>query len=425
MRTREPGAPCAAGCGVVATERNRYFTGKYMTARDFWGEQEYFLSRHRLHNRLLHGWGIVCGLRVIPHPIPECADRWVVVRAGIAIDCCGRELILRQDTPFELPLPRPPEPSQENPERQEGASDQQERPHQQGGQGHIDAPQHQGTPPQESLSGPFLLCLRYREQEIERVPALYVEGTCDPTRQEANRVREVACLDVCSLDDVEAGCWRMPGGDPEARCRDDCDDELPGPAGACLEPECPCGEMVPLALITFDPAHPEARFEINTLGRRHLPPPIEFLTHIVSINWPHGGTVSLSHLRESMQGRLEVRFDRKLLDNEGEATGINEHTFIVQYGGVQRDVEFLPSTDDSPTMEEDCLAVFRIEPSKLDPNERRANIAGNVVYVTLKCDFILDCHENPVDGDHMRGQLPSGNGMAGGVFESWFRVTYE
>jgi hypothetical protein len=126
-----------------------------------------------------------------------------------------------------------------------------------------------------------------------------------------------------------------------------------------------------------------------------------------------------------VQGRLEVRFDRKLLDNEGEATGINEHTFIVQYGGVQRDVEFLPSTDDSPTMEEDCLAVFRIEPSKLDPNERRANIAGNVVYVTLKCDFILDCHENPVDGDHMRGQLPSGNGMAGGVFESWFRVTYD
>src|SRR5690348_10815975 len=94
-------------CGAIVLERNRYFTGKYMTPRDFAGEQEYFLSRHRLHNRLLHGWGIVCGLDVEPHPNPDCADRWVVVRAGIAIDCCGRELVLLKDTAFELPLPAP------------------------------------------------------------------------------------------------------------------------------------------------------------------------------------------------------------------------------------------------------------------------------------------------------------------------------
>jgi hypothetical protein len=42
--------------------------------------------------------------------------------------------------------------------------------------------------------------------------------------------------------------------------------------------------------------------------------------------------------------------------------------------------------------------------------------------VTLRCDFILDCHGNPVDGTHLRGRLPTGNGTMGGNFESWFRV---
>jgi hypothetical protein len=430
MPAKKSEEPCKhdAGCGFIASERNRYFTGKYMAARDFSGEQEYFLSRHRLHNRLLHGWGIVCGLRVVPHPREECRDRWVVVRAGIAIDCCGRELILPKDTPFELPLPPKPEAGKEDETAQKDLPYPQEKPHQHGTPsqqnmpGHGDTPPEQCMPKQEVMTGEFLLCVRYTEKPIEYVPALYTEGTCDPARREANRVREVVCLDVCSLDEVKSGCWPVPNGDPKARCRDDCDDELPGPAGICLEPECPCGEMVPLALIR--PKDPKAGyasgFDIDMCGRRHLPTPPEFLTHIVSINWDHGGEVSLSHLRDDLRGRLEVRFDRKLLPAKGDATGINAYTFIVQYGGVQRDIEFLPfDRHRQPALENDCLAVFTIDPQYL---EVRDNIANNVVYVTLKCDFILDCHGNPVDGSHLRGQLPTGDGVAGGVFESWFRV---
>src|SRR5690349_16518002 len=97
---------CWHECGAIATERNRYFTGKYMAKRDFADEQAYFLSRHRLHNRLLHGWGVICGLRVIRHPRDECRDRWIVIRSGIALDCCGRELIWEKDLAVELPLPR-------------------------------------------------------------------------------------------------------------------------------------------------------------------------------------------------------------------------------------------------------------------------------------------------------------------------------
>jgi hypothetical protein len=402
-----PKEPCGEACGFIATERNRYFTGKYMTARDFQGEQQYFRSRHQLHNRLLHGWGVVCGLRVLHHPNKECAATWVVVRAGIALDCCGRELVLPSDTPLELPLPAPPPTA--------AAGD---------GEAPSAAPQEKELPPDpyQSDDGVLLLCLRYAENEIEQVPALYNEGICDPKRREANRVREVAALEFLRPDQVDPTCWKTTEGDPDKPCRDDCDDELPGPAGICLEPECPCGHTVPLALIRFNPADPAGGFEIDMNGRRELPLPQEFHTHIVGINWPHGGDVTLSHLRENMNGRLEVRFDRKLLPADGHKTGISALTFIVQYGGLQRDVKFLPfRRDHPPNVEDDCLAVFHINHEYINPEEEN-NVADNWVYITLKCDFILDCHNNPVDGVHLKGRLPSGDGRPGGDFESWFRV---
>lgn len=431
---------CCAGegeCGYISTERNRYFTGKYMAARDFQDEQTYFLSRHRLHNRLLHGWGIVCGLKVTYHPDhernpdSECSRRWVVVHPGIALDCCGRELIVRREIAFELPLPRPPKEDEKKPPapedyKQEDASQQLEGEDENGPGNSLDDDD-------DVMREPFLLALRYTEEEIERVPALYNEGTCDPSRTEANRVRECAEVVVVSLDDVEGDCWRTPEGDPDAHCRDDCADDLVGIGGSCLDPVCPCKEFVPLALIRFDPEHPEKRFEIERRGRRYLPTPPELLTHIVDVNWPHGGELTLDQLNNDLKGKLVVTFDRRLLPADGDATGINPFTFTVQYGGIQRNLEFLPYAEgDEPRLSDDCHAVFTIDPDYINrdrPADRkqydRYNILGSVVYITLKCDFILDCHDNPVDGDFLRAVMPTGDGVPGGVFESWFRVVYE
>jgi hypothetical protein len=89
MATRDP-FPCADEQPPV---RNNYFTGQYMTAADFSTEQEYHRALRRAHNRYLHGHGVVCGLAVEPtHP----ASDVVVVRPGIAIDCCGREIVLTE-----------------------------------------------------------------------------------------------------------------------------------------------------------------------------------------------------------------------------------------------------------------------------------------------------------------------------------------
>jgi hypothetical protein len=403
MRTKQP-QDCAnepMDCDYIAEERNHYFTGKYLTARDFADEQAYFLNRHRLHNRLLHGWGIVCGLKIVRHPNLDCRKRWVVIHPGIALDCCGRELIVKCETPFELELPEPEGEQAGNYTRRP-----RPRPEQGGG----------GEEEVEDTRERFLLVMRYVEEKTEEVPFLYNEGECDPKRKEANRIRESVVFELIRYDPKE-NCWLNPEGDPYAHCRDDCGDELPGPGKSCLNPTCPCGEVVPLALIT--PGYsPEDEFEIDLRGRRHLPTPPEFLTHIADVNWPHGGEVSLRELNHEWHRRLTVRFDRKLLPSDGDKTGINPFTFVVQYGGVQHDLEFLPS-DEDPTLEGDCLAVFTID---RDYFRRNRSIAGNVVYVTLKCDFILDCHNNPVDGDFLRARFPTGNGVPGGVFESWFRV---
>jgi hypothetical protein len=397
------GHRCGTDCGLIVSERNRYFTGKYMAARDFRDEQEYLLNRHRLHQRLLHGWGVVCGLRVRRHPDPRCADRWVVIGSGIALDCCGRELVLCKDTPVRLPLPWP-----EN----RAAGDETGPPE----------PDTAVRGDADAVRGPLVLCLRYQEQDIELVPALYHEGVCDSTRREPNRVREVADIEIFQLHDLDPDCWQVPEYGPHAPCRDDCDDELPGPGGSCLDPHCACGERVPLALISFDPENSEKGFEIDTRGRRTLPTPPPLLTHIVDLNWAHGGEITLADLATKHQRRLEVRFDRRLQPSPGPGLGINEHTFVVQFGGIDRDLEFIPPDPAAPpTVEDGCVAVFTLDPS-YTAGKGRSNIAGNTVFVTLRCDFILDCHENPVDGDFLRASWPTGNGLPGGLFESWFRV---
>jgi hypothetical protein len=186
-------------------------------------------------------------------------------------------------------------------------------------------------------------------------------------------------------------------------------------------------------MVSFDPANPDAGFKIDVDGRRSLRTAPELLTHITGVNWSHGGTMTLAHLREQMKGQLQVRFDRKIRRPpvepqhhiEPQPTGINPYTFIVQYGGVQQAIRYLPWDRQHPPRlaeNDDCLAVFKIDPEYLEWDDEN-NVEGRIVYITLKCDFILDCRGNPVDGAHLRGQLPTGNGRGGGIFESWFKVS--
>ena len=81
-------------------KRVNYYAGKLLTAEDFQTEQQYFKDRIKLHNRFLHGYGIVSGLEVsISSKLPEA----LTVSRGYAIDPLGNDVILPMDMQASFP----------------------------------------------------------------------------------------------------------------------------------------------------------------------------------------------------------------------------------------------------------------------------------------------------------------------------------
>lgn len=70
-------------------KRNRYYNGKLLSVSDFEAEQRYFNDKRRLSNRLLHGFGVVCGMQVVA----VSADQ-LSVEPGVALDGYGREIVV-------------------------------------------------------------------------------------------------------------------------------------------------------------------------------------------------------------------------------------------------------------------------------------------------------------------------------------------
>ena len=68
--------------------RPRFFTGKLLTAEDFAQEQQYVLEKLKRHNRSLHGFGIVSGLKVTTK------SGKIAVDPGMALDCQGNEIVI-------------------------------------------------------------------------------------------------------------------------------------------------------------------------------------------------------------------------------------------------------------------------------------------------------------------------------------------
>jgi hypothetical protein len=70
-------------------ERPRFHSGKPVTPEDLALEQLYFLEKLKRHNRSLHGFGIVSGLKVTTE------SGKIAVGPGMALDCQGNEVVIR------------------------------------------------------------------------------------------------------------------------------------------------------------------------------------------------------------------------------------------------------------------------------------------------------------------------------------------
>src|SRR4051812_19289591 len=153
---QKPGDSCPE-CDIGPFTRNNYFTGKLMQVGDFDTEQRYGIEKLRHHDQSLHGWGVVCGLKVEQHPQPACRARFVRVEPGTAIDCCGHEIVLREEDCVDI----------------------------------TQLPAVKALIDQKDTNAHVLqICIRYRECPTEEVPIFYEDCGCNGDRCAPNRILE-------------------------------------------------------------------------------------------------------------------------------------------------------------------------------------------------------------------------------------------
>lgn len=439
-------------CEIGAFCRNHYYRGKLLTERDFLDEQRYAADKARLHNLALHGWGIVCGLEVLPHP--RCPELRYLVNAGLAIDCCGREIrVLKQ---IELNWPSPPPKKTEQPCPDDGPRESYAKPEPKADyQGQNPEPRHEPHDDEqhddEQHPDPYNPCddspepydlylaIRYVECETEFSPAPFDDCNCNSHGEQPNR--------VCEGYEIKAFPEKPKFWDDaigEECDRDDCweiYENVPCPA--------PCDSpWLPLALIpNFTPGQRPGN--IDNGQRRRIAStatldnvlrcvleklPTKELTRIVAISWEHGARVLCHYFMSEYVGSeknpkgFEIRFDSKVYSR-----AINTRSF-------QALVIYRPDNLAEPRHME--LAPVHIELDadqtewcrlRIDPGYARRHLDGRNfdLFITLKCNVITGKNGLAVDGNFLATQenddvyrmaFPTGDNIAGGTFESWIRV---
>jgi hypothetical protein len=375
--------------------RLSYFHGQMLDACDFQREQSYFVEKLRLRNRCLHGYGVACGLQVSPVPSDdECAtgpdphQPRVMLHPGVAVDCIGNEIVIRNDCRFEL---------------RSVLSEQDLGAFRDG--------------------GCVYLCVEYCERAAGPTRGVYVDSCGGSAecgygwRQDSYRIR---------------GMLTEPDNDG---CGDACCD--------C------CGESGPracLLLARIDNVRMGKPVQADAihLGVRRPLSRVRFTT-ITGINWQHGAYYSIERAAEILgtheeDGGLRVHFSqdvyarcltRGVVDVQVTERGRRAGTYVLD--GRIEDRE-----------DEGFTRHLRWRPTSREPLQE-----GDRVLITVRTPFILDRCCRPVDGIHVGGRVPllsgcepahhepdfcttppsgvgpwtSGTGTGSGAFESWFFVT--
>lgn len=391
---------------LPANERLRYFLGRHLTERDFTDADRYPLSHLRAHQWMLHGWGIITGLKVRQHDKKGCQDRWVIVEPGAAVDPYGRLIIVPKE--LAVCLADLPDATKCEPEEPEEC-----------------------CPPKQDCKGevptePFLLCLTYSECLTELTPVLVSSACLGET--EYGRVREGYGWARLPFEGASA-CWPADPCSPKGEEPKKKDCASPPGCDEALKPPLPCGcPVVPLALLVpreKDRPDDPYPFAIHMEGRRYLPGPLHptTLTRICETSWPHGGQVCWTPSKDDPYLVVAVKLTAPLSCH----TKVDGHIFRVGFVSSVYNFERKPlvasCADDIQLSEDRTEVFFRIDLTYC-PNDLLMKVMEKepTIYITLLCDFLIDECGRAVDGNHLGGKTPTGDGVAGGTFESWFTL---
>jgi hypothetical protein len=412
-----PTTPACTPCDIPEFCRSYFYTGKLLTEGDLNREQRYMIDKLRLHYVALHGWGVACGLMVRPHP--QCPDRFVVT-AGLAVDDCGREIRLVKDCVTMFPKPPQPVPDPCEPETE---------------------PCDEGkeTAPPKPKGKTYYVCIRYSECREDFMPVVFAD--CCGTANQPNRVCECAAIDLSTeppkcLEEIEKRKHLKHDGECH-KSREHIPDQCPPTAKVCCIPlavirEYAYGDPLTGAMVdnSIRPVMPNIR-RLDEL----MPPR---LTHISCFHWDHDreyAHTDFLHLfvgtHESPKG-FEIEFDGRV-----NAKGLCNRTFeamIVREpleGHEPRHVEMAPARVVLSEDERRCTLHINPEYARHHLHEHNFD-----VIITLHCDKVIDERGVPVDGNQLAGlgednkheymlRHPTGDGVPGGLFESWIRVRRE
>ncbi len=422
-------AVCAP-CEIPPFCRSYFYTGKLLTEGDLNREQRYAMDKLRLHYVALHGWGVACGLMVRPHP--QCPDRFVVT-PGFAVDDCGREIRLLKEC--VTLFPKPPEPARD-PCTPDPCGDN-------------DAENEAQPPPPPPKGQTYYVCIRYNECQEDFMPVVFAD--CCGTANQPNRTCECATIELlleppACLKDIEAR--------RDFLHHENCHELLKHPPEKCP----PTGKMccIPIAVIrdwvyceplleskidnSIRPVMPSVtRLEEQIhCVMEHLPKPAARLTHITRIRWDHDREYHPGEFlyefvgtKESPRG-FEIEFDGRVHHK-----GLNTRTFQAQV------VRESPDRHEPRHVEIAPARVTRSEDGShstlyIDPEYARRHLNDHDfdVFITLRCDKVIDERGLPVDGNLLAAlpqdddhdyhlKFPTGDGVPGGLFESWIRVRRE
>nr|CBH39162.1 conserved hypothetical protein [uncultured archaeon] len=424
-------------------ERNKYFYGKLMTVRDFETEQSYFIEKQRLINRLIHGAGVVCGLKV------EETREWtdipekIKINPGVAIDCCGREIIVPEEKVVDLKEEYSPDDNEET----------------------------------------VYVLLKYDFCEKESVPVINNVSACEETCC-YNRILETYKIEISK--DMPEDCVPSDG----RLCDVWSDTEKPEKfvdywIKEC--PECPQEPAVLLAAISLQNStikkidnaikdgegfkkslvFSNARlYELIKCVEKKVGLEKD-LPCITGISWEHDREYDLSNpsdmeeLRELML-RYTITFNKDIKKetiNHKTLNGILlEYIFVEHYndcGYVEQtsaksnlpvcffpeeakdkvSFTFFPGISGIGNVgywAVNNMIKTRIKTAYksrvtmgITTGEVKVQNVGMRILIQLKGDFVLDENGYPLDANFLKGVFLTGNGIPGGLFESWFDVKFD
>jgi hypothetical protein len=372
------------GCGNVAEfSRLRYFHGQPLSALDLRREQAYHLDKARLRNRLLHGWGIVCGLDLKVTVKPECRPKEndpttteVIVLPGSAIDCAGNEIVVRHPRPVYV----------------------------------ADLLKKDDLELLHKKPRTVYLTLCYAEVRADPSRPLLAHG-CEPPPS-CEYARTVETYQIC------ASTVRPDTG---PRCEPCC--------GACGDL---CLELA--AIHDFDPAKAVTQAQIDVGGTRRLA--LHPFAQVTEVNWVHGATYASADADGLLNDGIEVWLSRPVRTDTLQP-GVVELTWVALGRGIAGTIYTIEGEfKDLPTAEYTDHFIYRRTTGE------RLNEADRVI-ITVRGDFILDECCRAMDGNHLGGGVPvtgsatyapqstptrscparpSGDGVEGGDFVSWIYV---